>query len=340
MTSSSYRNSVVLLAIAAALGVMTGCNSEPKAGKDPTALNRPVPKAPDYPPAHQELANAALRSKARSLILAASSSQNPLVRAHAIEAYRQAAPDIGKDNILNAIADPSRLVRFSALVAAGELRITEAYGPALALVKSEDPTIALAATFCVHRLGDKRFSHRFEKAASDPDRLVRANTALLLGMIGEPSAARVLEFQLKDLDTAVRLQAAEGLWRMRNEAALEPLVSATISRYPDDQMIAALALAAPRDPRVAEHLRGLLTTSYPEVNLVAARALGMIGNDGGYGVAMQYDRGDDPRQRQLAAMAFGAIGRMDAQTRLGKMLEDGNEDVRLAAASAILQLHN
>jgi HEAT repeat protein len=74
------------------------------------------------------------------------------------------------------------------------------------------------------------------------------------------------------------------------------------------------------------------------VSLVAARAMGMLGSGAGYGVAMKGAKSVDPRQRHLAALAFGAIGRADAQPFLAPLLKDPESDVRLAAATAILQL--
>ena len=64
----------------------------------------------------------------------------------------------------------------------------------------------------------------------------------------------------------------------------------------------------------------------------------MIGSDEGYGVALKGASSTDPRQRLLAALAFGAIGRSDAQETLANLLKDDNTDVRVAAATAILQL--
>jgi HEAT repeat protein len=48
----------------------------------------------------------------------------------------------------------------------------------------------------------------------------------------------------------------------------------------------------------------------------------------------------DPRQRLLAALAFGDIGRTDAQPVLAGLLTDSETDVRLAAAGALLQIGN
>jgi HEAT repeat protein len=99
-----------------------------------------------------------------------------------------------------------------------------------------------------------------------------------------------------------------------------------------------MALAGPRDARVAEHIRPALTSDYTEVALVAARALGQLGSDDGYAVALKAARGSDERQRALAALALGAIGRADAQDTLAALLKDPNPDVRVAAAAALLQV--
>ena len=66
--------------------------------------------------------------------------------------------------------------------------------------------------------------------------------------------------------------------------------------------------------------------------------MGMIGSDAGYGVALNNIRTPDPRKKALAALAFGQIGRSDAQPILAPLLKDQEQYVRVAAATAILQL--
>jgi HEAT repeat protein len=136
----------------------------------------------------------------------------------------------------------------------------------------------------------------------------------------------------------VRLQVAEAMWRLGDEDALVPLVGGTVSVYPDDQMTALMGLASAGDARVIEHLRGSLTSDYEAISLVAARAMGKLGSDEGYGVALRGAKSNDPKIRLLSALALGAIGRPDAQDVLATMLRDPNPDLRLAAAAAILEL--
>jgi len=136
----------------------------------------------------------------------------------------------------------------------------------------------------------------------------------------------------------VRQQAAEAMWRLGDEQGRNDLIGWSVSKYPDDEMIGLLGLAATHNHSLIEHVRAGLVTDWPEVNLVAARAMGMLGSDEGYGIAQQGARSTDPRQRILAAMAFGAIGRTDAQGLLRNLLKDPEPNVQVAASEAILQL--
>jgi HEAT repeat protein len=162
---------------------------------------------------------------------------------------------------------------------------------------------------------------------------------MVLGLMGEPSAVKILlPMLVADPSPAIRLQAAESLWRLGNEQGMKALVVSTVTNYSDDRMIAVLALAGPRNPRALGHIGGHLTSQYDEVSLAAARAAGMLGSEEGYGVALKGAKSTDPRQRMLAALAMGAIGRPDSQPPLSLLLKDPDQDVRIAAATAILQL--
>ena len=112
----------------------------------------------------------------------------------------------------------------------------------------------------------------------------------------------------------------------------------TASGHPDDVMLGLMALAQLKDSRYRLPAYNHLTNDYPAVALVAARALGAMDADTGYGVAMNGIKSSDPLHRQLAAAAFGTIGRTDAQPYLAAALKDENAEVRAAAATAVLQI--
>ena len=315
--------------------VVGGCASNPPR----PVTDVPVPKDPPPPPprAHTPI-DPALQESARQQLIQSAHSTEPIIRIHAVEAMQNGLGAAGEPMIVAALSDPDPGVRFAACLAAGELRFASARARLIELVNDTDPQVPVGALFALHRLGDTSRSHDLEATAKSTDKATRADTAIVLGMLGEPSAMPILDRLDRDLDPGVRIQAAEALWRLGNQRGLEELVAYTISPFGDDQMIALIALAEPHDQRVIGHIHGKLGSDEPEVALVAARGLGMLSSDGGYGIAIAGTASTDQRQRLLAALALGAIGRPDGQPALAKLLGDPVETVRVGAAMALLQL--
>ncbi len=317
--------------------MMAGCSSSASSNQGRIPPHPTLPPTPQYEPTplDQEL-----MESAKKQLLDESMNTNPSLAAHAIEAISQVAPELAGRPVLSRLSDPSALVRFSAIIAAGQIKLSEAHQPLLDHLQDSDVRVQVAVRYALHRLGDTRYSHDLEKFSIDGDPAVRGSTAQVLGMLKEPSAAKILVHMLADQSAEVRLEAAEALWRMGDQRGLEDLVAGSISGFPDEQFDSLLALAEPRDISVAGHIRGQLDSDYPEVSLAAARALGMLGMDNGFGLAAARAKSQVPLQRMLAALALGAIGRSDAQPILGELLRDHDPQVRVAAAEALLQLHN
>ena len=146
-----------------------------------------------------------------------------------------------------------------------------------------------------------------------------------------------------DRHAAVRQQASESLWLLDDPKGLEDLVGLASSQHPDDQMLGLLGLAGRHDSRVVEHVRAGLSADYEEVKLAAARAMAMVTDergpyDLGLPAATRDAQSREPRQRVLAARAIGAIGRTDTQETLRAMLKDPDANVRIAAATALLEI--
>ena len=332
IATRSFALTLVTLVVAAGCG---GRQQGPKALKVPPR----APEAPPVPPAEHVSLDPQLVVSAKQEIRQAFESNNPVLRANALEAAQNALDArAAREMVLRGLGDGNALVRFAAAMAAGQMRLRDAYRPLLKLVHDDDVRVRIGVRYALHRMGDTRFSHDLERTAQDPDKFIRADTAMVLGMLNEPSALKILRQMQGDDEPLVRLQVAEAMWRLGDEQGLESLTAASISKFSDDQIIAVQALAAPRDTRVIEHLRGKLTSDWPEITLVAARGMGELGSDAGYGVALGGARSADPRQKALASLAFGAIGRPDAQAYLAPLLRDPNPSVRLASATGILQL--
>ena len=334
------RNHISTLALLTALS-LAGCESH---GAHLTG--EPTPPPP-YPKAVNIPLDPALQKQARAEIESAFHSPDEIVRAHALETAKDLRLTDADGTIIDALRDHSVLVRKAAAMAAGELKIQAAADrlPELLAAEgsSDDPIGSeqerMAGIFALHKLGNTQYSHEFEQTAFDSRTPIRGETAFILGLIGDQSATPILlKMMQKDKDPNVKLQAGEALWRMGDERGEDALLAGTVSSYASDEMLSLLALAEPRNPIVLGHVEGLFSSDYLEVRLVAARAAGMLGSDEGYGVAAEGSKSTDPRQRALAAMAFGGIGRADSQSYLSRMLKDSNADVRLATADALMEI--
>lgn len=303
----------------------------------PRPARRPVPT----PPARDEPVDVELRQQARQLVEEFSTdSTSAIRRANAIEAAEKGLPrEVAAPIVVRGLSDGDAVVRFAACIAAGDLRMIDTRPRLYQLAYDESPQVRIAARYGLHKLGDTTLSQEMLLGLRDPRESVRRNTVMLLGMLGERTAVTPLRRLLSDSSPTVRLQVNEALWRLGDRAAANNLVIFTLSKFPDEQVVALIALAQPRDRRVLEHIRGwMVDENFPEVTLAAARAAGMLGSDEGYGTAVQLLRSTDTRQRVMASMALGEIGRIDAQSRLRPLLSDPEADVRLAAAAAVLRL--
>lgn len=309
-------------------------------GPDPMAKEIRSPKAPPaVPKPIAEPISPELRGRAKLVIEDSLKSTDPILRANAIEAIQRTIGVEGADHIQRGLNDRESVVRFSSAMAVGALQLKPAKPTVWEMAQGDgDASVRVAARYALHRMGDVRLSHDLEKYAIDTDKWVRANTAMVLGRLGEKSALNVLRTMTKDRQREVRLQVFEAMWRLGDEEGLENLVASSYSQDPSDQIIATIALAEPRNDKVSGVIYGKLVSDYPETELAAARGMGMLGSDAGYTIAMNATRDTDPRRRVMAAMALGAIGRSDAQPALTRLLGDQDPNVKLASATAILQL--
>jgi HEAT repeat protein len=314
--------------------VLAACASQKHVWVD-LPPNPSVPPAPSYTP---KPIDSSLKLDAQKELLAEITSPDPFIRSNAIEALSDVDPADASAPVCKALTDSDPAVRFSAAMAAGEMKLVDANNILTTMLNDRDIRVQASVRFALHRLGDTRKTKDLEWMAVVPDPKVRATVAMVLGLLKEPSAEPMLKRLQEDRVSAVRIQAAESLWLLGDQKGLEDLVSYSLSSYPDDQIVALQALAEPKDQRVIQHVRIALTSDYKEVALAAARGLGVLGSDEGWSVAIPAAGSKDPRQRALAALAMGAIGRTDLQHYLADLLKDGEPEVRISAATAILQL--
>jgi HEAT repeat protein len=284
--------------------------------------------------------------------------QNAVVRAQAIEALQDSGDEGAVAWIREATRDPEPGVRFAACMALGTLRDERSAQLLLTRVEDENPNVRIAAVFAIHRMKDYRFTNRLADALiASEDPAVRGNAAVALGRLGEKPSIRLLRRTEKDADARVRLQGLEAAAMLGDERAIKSLILMTHGPVGAHQAFAALALGQAGVQRAVDPLRIRLAEGpHLETRLAAARALGMLGYDDGFGLAVQsltWSRtgpvrpGEDPpdlqtmRVKSSAALALGAIGNRLALPYVYQQMEkDPDPRVQLSAADAILSILN
>jgi len=303
----------------------------------------------------EQIRMAASESRARlqQLLL---SSDNPVVRAQAIEAIQEVPWPEAPRYIQHALTDAHRGVRFAACMALGQLRHAESKQMLAAALKDSSPSVRAAAIFALHRLGDTTHTTelaRFLLYTEDVE--VRRNAAMILGELGEPGARSVLRRALRDKDDAVRWYTLEAMARLGDSDAMDRLMLFAHSAYSDERLIGILALGRVKDRKVIPALQEMIRRDNPlEVKLAAIRAIGQHGIRQGADIARKAltwspRRSKRPlapeppevqivRVRSMAAMALAEVGGPEVIPDLVKRMRQDDPRVQVAAAKAILRI--
>ena len=140
---------------------------------------------------------------------------NPAVRVEAVEALAGRTSDEGAPWVRSALLDDHAAVRFAACVAVGEARDVVAEAGVAKCLKDPNASVRVAALFARHRLGHtERSGDLAGYLLHDSDATVRRNAALVLGLLGEQGAVKVLAKGMKDTDAGVRDHSLEAMARL------------------------------------------------------------------------------------------------------------------------------
>lgn len=296
-----------------------------------------------------------LEQRATHFLLDTTADPSPLAAMHAIEALQETAPDQGRARIRACLKDESPAVRFAALLALGTMRDRESIEIYRSCAEDNDRIVRIAAIFAMHRAGDtSRTTELSSLLFSDPDQQVRANAAMIIGLLGDPKAIKVLSVAQKDKSEMVRLQCVKSMSQLGDKKSTRGLIFEAHSGSGPKMVDAIMALAITRTEAAEELFEYRLKEGpYDEVRLASACGLGKLGKADGYAFAMEMlsykapaekaNRDDPPAQQEmrmktLAATALEAIGDRRALEPLGKAMDDETEPmtVRIAAARAVL----
>jgi HEAT repeat protein len=286
-----------------------------------------------------------------ALLLRAAQSDDGLVRANAIEALVKLAPQENLPIFREAVTDPAPLVRFAGCVAMGQARDTASLRALKRLTDADpDPRVRLAAAFAANRCGDENSGRLLATTLSDhPDEKLRADAAYLIGELDEPKALRRLKLAVAREESGyVVVQIEAALAKLGDRASLDRLVQYTLKSDSVTVLLALQALVELADPTTRKALEYRLhgdVDYYLQTRLIAAHALGALGNDAGYDLARESltfnarDSNETMQIRSNAALALGAIGQPRALPGLERLAETDNDPrTQVAACYAICQI--
>jgi len=301
---------------------------------------------------------------ARTTLRQAVEDKDPETRSHAIEAMATASPKQSGAAFVQALSDSNPAVRFAAAMAIGEARYAPAKDKLVAMARDKklepDKRVLCAVIYALHRMGETSFTHALGELLFDPEPEVRANAAMVMGKMGEPSATGPLKTLLGDeQEPAVQLQIHESL-ALLGDSRSRHFLEAYIKGYFLDLRLAALPALARTDPRRAVYvLQKLLDNDKaPQIRVVAAWQLAELGEveDAGYNLCLKAAAYPETVMRQaygwartpsgveikslqrLAAMSLGSMKRTEAVGTLHRLLGSPDGGVRVAAAMAIIKL--
>jgi len=295
-----------------------------------------------------------MREDALALLLEAAASENPQMRANAIEAL-SAAPSRAADAARAGLVDDNLAVRYVSAMTCAELRDRSLRPAVEALLDDPSPVVRAAAIGASIRLGgnaDPSPLGQLLMGSGDPRK--RAQAAFILGEIGDPSALPMLrDAARRSPQTAtlaelrlLRLQIAEAMAKLGDPTAIATVRAALYPSRPEELEAAALAvqiLGEINDRRSVDQLIYLIERSGvdrmpAEVRLAAAAALAKLGERGGGFVADEYADSDQDVLRAQAAAVYGELGGPENAGKVRGLMDDPDPLVRVAAAAAALRL--
>ncbi len=304
------------------------------------------------PPETRTVERSTLRERALALLTDAAVSEDPLLRANALEGLHTAATRL-EGLIGPALHDENEGVRFVAAMTVGKLRMQEHAPRIKELLDSRSEHMQAGAIYAAHQLGlDVDLSPLASMLRSREPR-VRAQAAFVLGELGNRSAIPMLrEAASRDAPKAslaamrlLRLQIAEALAKLDDPRAMEMIRASLYPSRPEDLEATALAvqiIGEVQDRRSIDQLIYLTAASGrermpAEVRLGAAAALAKLGEVGGGFIAEEHWQSTNPALRAQAAYVFGLTSGETNLERLATLMDDRSGMVRVTAAAGMLR---
>lgn len=352
MTTHRTRPAIFILLAGAALAMLAPAALAQTSSSPPKGVADPAESAKVFA---DPLARSALRERAIALVVEATRSDSPLLRANGIEAL-QPLPTRVEPIARAALTDLNYGVRYTAAMTIAELKLCESTPMVRPLLGDAEPAVQAAAILALQRCGAEVDPTPLAQLLFSPEPRKRSIGAFIIGEMGDPSAIPMLRAAAKGgagvglpvEHRLLQMQIAEAMAKLGDSEALQAVRAALYPGADEEYEVAVLAAqilgemkdrAAVRElvNRIDERTGDQYSTP-PELRLAAAGALAKMGyRDGAY-VAEQCAVSEFPPLRAQAAYVFGETVGEEGLGRLQTLMDDQDPQVQLAAAAAVIKV--
>ena len=310
--------------------------------------------------AHAEPAAAPDAAEARrhaiDILVSASMGDDAALRSNSLEAM-QLLPDRALPIAQKGLVDANPAVRFAAVVTAGQMKFGSLAAAVEPLLKDVNPSVRAAAIYSLHTLGQKIDITPLAGMLTSHDPSLRSNVALLLGLMGDASAAPMLKEAANSpmpriggpQAAVVRIQVAEAIAKLGDDSSLDALRAGAYSQFDEVRVLAVTAMGAVGDKRMAPAIERMLGGQGPkpaanempvEIKLAAAAALARLGDSKGAPIAIAGASNTAPVVRAQAAWVLGWFKDEATMAQAVRLLNDPTPQVRVAAAASVVRRTN
>lgn len=312
------------------------------------------------------------RIDSRDALRQAAESPDRFARSAALEAMAEVWGPSAAGSYMEGLNDPYPNVRFAAAMAIGDVRHAPAKAKLLTMAKfkvegaERDKRAYVGVIYALYCLGDTRHTRDLGTLLFDRQKHVRANVAMVMGKIGEPSAVAPLRsLAHQEQQPEVRVQAWAAMAVLGDERSVMSIEARARVPFPlESQLVALQALGRLKTRSSIGQLRKVLNSSRqpPQARVRAAESLARVSETDDYGFQLCLTSVRQPREvmeeaikkatgrtgkiegrdvatlRELACSALGWMGRPEAIDALHPRLRDDNARIRVVAARSILRL--
>ena len=271
-------------------------------------------------------------------------SKNAYLRTHAIEIAAETRQKDQIPQITNLLTDSAVAVRFSAVVALGDMRCFSCENLIRKSLNDPDTNVCIGAAYALAKLNQPQYIEKIRAATKSSDQTVRANASLLLGKFGDKSNLELLYEVLNADDSSdkVRMQTVESIARLGDERMYRSkLWALQISKFADDRVMGILGMAALNTPESRNAIATMLADDVLEVRLTAAEQLSRLNDDRGQAEILNYfqtnpDLNQENIANGMAVMAIGYLKNKQINHFLTRSLDSQSPYIQLLAAQSVL----